>query len=194
MKAFAPPAPYLLAALLAGLVGLAASPVSATSALYLTEVEQAAESTAVVVARIGTAKVGVHPKWQRPITTTTVHVEELLLGSAPEMLTIEQFGGTIDGQTLYIPGDARFERGERCVLFLRQVDGDWFLTAMQQSKYEIRQGPRAQFLTRALSDGLFLRTEQGLKPMDEPPQKPVQTLAELRTVLRSAFGRDGEKR
>ena len=65
---------------------------------------------------------------------------------------------------------------------------------MHQSKYELRGGARAQFLSRALSDGLFLRTPQGLKPMDEPPQKPVQTLAELRTRLRIALGRDGAKR
>ena len=36
MKAIVLPAPYLLASLLVGLVALAASPASATSALYLT--------------------------------------------------------------------------------------------------------------------------------------------------------------
>jgi len=172
---------------------LVVTPAAATSALYLTDVEQAVESTAVVVATIGSARVEVHPKWQRPITLTTIHVAEVLLGSAPKKLTIEQFGGTIAGKTLYIAGDARFEQGERCVLFLRQLDGNWFLTAMQQSKYEIHEAARQVFLRRPLSDGLFVRTDKGLKPFKEPPNKPVLTLGQFREELRRSLSEKGAR-
>jgi len=194
MEASMSPISCLLGSLMVLLSLWVAPPASATSAIYLTEVEQAAESTAVVVATIGSARVEVDPKWQRPITLTTIHVAEVLLGSAPEKLTIEQFGGTIAGKTLFIPGDARLKRGERCVLFLRQVDGNWFLTAMQQSKYEIHEAARQVLLRRTLSDGLFVRTDKGLEPLEEPPHKPVLTLRRLREELRRSFSEKGARR
>ncbi len=187
MKLRLPPILFLGAAVLSLVLLLSASSASATSALYLSEVEQAAQSTAVVVASIGEAKVGVHPKWKRPITTTTVHVQEVIIGKAPAQLTIEQLGGTIDGKTLHIPGDASFRRGERCVLFLRQLDGEWFLTAMQQSKYELREERRGTFLRRSLSEGLFVWGRDGLQPYQEPPTRPLSTLDDFRSRLRRAF-------
>ena len=167
---------------------LSASPAAATSALYLSDVEQAAESTAVVVARIGEARAAVHPKWNRPLTLTSIEVQEVLVGSAPASLTIEQLGGVLDGTVHYIAGDARLERGERCVLFLRKVNGGWFLTAMKQSKYELRESARGTFVRRDLSEGLFVKTPHGLEAYAAPRARPMQLLGELRDKLRRVFG------
>jgi len=158
----------------------------ATTALYVDDVEQAERSTAVVVATIGEADVGIHPKWNRIMTRTEVSVDEVLLGNAPGLLEIEQMGGTLYGETLYVPGDARFRTGERCVLFLRQVDGDWFLTAMEQSKYRLVQTRHGELLERNLSDGIVVRDASfQLRPYKEPPKKPIKTLRSFRALMKS---------
>ncbi len=186
--------PLRAAVLCFALLCMSSSPALATSALYLTDVEQAAESTAVVVARVGAARSAVHPKWNRPLTLTSIDVEEALVGSAPSSLVIEQLGGVLDGKVHYIPGDARLKEGERCVLFLRQVDGSWFLTAMQQSKYQLLEGKRGTFVKRSGSEGLFVNTPEGLKPFAPPRKRPVQLLSELRERLQRALGEKGASR
>ena len=168
---------------------LSASPAGATSALYLSDVEQAAESTAVVIARVGQAHQTVHVEWNRPLTLTSIEVEEVLLGSAPATLSIEQLGGVLNGKVHYIAGDARLKQGERCLLFLRKVDGGWYLTAMKQSKYELRESKRGTFVKRDLSEGLFVNTPAGLKAYEPPRERPVQLLIELREKFRRAFGK-----
>lgn len=168
---------------------LSASSAGATSALFLSDIEQAAESTAVVIARVGQARQSVHTEWNRPLTLTSIEVEEVLVGSAPATLSIEQLGGVLNGKVHYIPGDARLKQGERCLLFLRQVDGGWYLTAMKQSKYELRESKRGTFVSRDLSEGLFVNTPAGLKAYEPPRDKPVQLLIELREKFRRAFGK-----
>ncbi len=176
------------------LLSLIARPASATSALYLSDVEQAAESTAVVIAMVGEVRQAVHPEWNRPLTLTSVEVEEVLVGAAPARLAIEQLGGVLDGKVHYIPGDAVLKRGERCVLFLRNVDGGWFLTAMKQSRYQLLEGKRGTFVKRDLSEGLFVNTPDGLRPFAPPRNSPVQLLSELREKFRRAFGSKGVRR
>jgi hypothetical protein len=171
--------------LLAVLVLAPLSSSDATSALYFTDAEQARLSAAVVVATIGTSRQTLHPTWQRPLTFTEVRVDEVLYGSAPPTLEIEQIAGTIDGITTRIPGDALFEEGERCVLFLRRLDGGWYLTSLGQSKYELLIAPDGPMLHRALSISLYARDEAGrLHPIEEPPTKP-RTLADLRRSMKS---------
>jgi hypothetical protein len=169
------------------LLFISASPAAATSALYLSDVEQAAESTAVVIARVGLARQTVHPEWNRPLTLTAIEVEEVLVGSAPATLSIEQLGGVLNGKVHYIPGDASLKQGERCLLFLRKVDGGWYLTAMKQSKYELRESKRGTFVRRDLSEGLFVNTPDGLKAYEPPREQPVQLLIELREKFRRVF-------
>ncbi|MBJ95679.1 MAG: hypothetical protein CMP23_14550 [Rickettsiales bacterium] len=190
MKLFMSPIHYGIAGLL-GLALLILTPPSAeaTSALYLSDVEQARESTAVVVARVTAVRHSVHPKWNRPLKHSRIEIEEVIVGSAPKVLSIEQFGGVLDGQVHYIPGDAHLLPGERCVLFLREVDGGWFLTAMKQSRYELIDGARATFVKRDLSEGLFVHTKEGLRPFAAPRQRPVQLLQQLRDKLRRELGR-----
>lgn len=165
-----------------------ASIAGATSALYVTDVEQAGLSTAVVVVTVGEAEVKLHPEWKRPMTHTTLRVDEVLYGTAPATLTVEQYGGTMNDQTHYLPGDATLEKGERCVVFLRKVDGGWYLTALQQSKYKLVAHPRlGLLLERKLDGGIFIRNDAGrLVEYLEPPEKPVMTLEEFRRLMKTA--------
>ena len=68
-------------------------------------------------------------------THTKLHLEEVLYGSlSPKInqsgvVQLTQAGGTIGERTLFIPGDARLKQGERCVFFLNEEAGSWYLTA-----------------------------------------------------------------
>ncbi len=164
---------------------LLAGPAEATSALYVTDAQQAELSTAIVVATVGEARTSLSERYHRAITRTELKVEEVLYGAAPAELSIEQFGGTVGERTWYVPGDARFERGERCVLFLRLVEGQWFLTAMEQSKYARRQSPRlGTTLHRELSGGMFVRDATGhLVEFHEPVDRPLRRMKAFKALL-----------
>lgn len=169
--------------LLAAVVLAPLASASGTSVLYFSDAEQARLSSAVVVATVGTSRQAVHPQFQRPMTYTTMHIDEVLYGEAPRSVEIEQMAGTLDGITSRIPGDALFESGEQCVLFLRYVEGGWYLTSLGQSKYQLVAGPRGLMLHRELAMALYSRDDAGrLHRMEEPPQRP-RNLDDLRTSM-----------
>ncbi len=178
------PTPRTTALLLAIAVLATAGLAAATSAIYLTDAEQARLSTAVVVAKVGEVKAEAHPTY-RIVTRTKIQVDEVLYGQAPKDLRLEQIGGTHDGVTVFVPGDARFEAGERCVLFLRQVDGGWYLTAMEQSRYALQdRGRLGTVMQRELHTGLYKRDEQGrLVEYTEPPGRPIKLLRSFRAQM-----------
>ena len=123
-------------------------------------------------------------------------MDEVLYGAAPAELELHQIGGTIGEQTVHIPGDAVFKRGELCVLFLRQHEGRWYLAAMEQSKYRLVEDPRFGLLMeRTLGDGIVTRDEQGrLVDYVEPIQLPIKRLESFRAQLaRLSAGAEGQK-
>ena len=146
---------HLLSLATALAVLLTATWASATTALKVDDREQAALSTAVVVAKVGAHRVVLEPGGRYPLTMWAIEVEETLYGVAPVQLELAQFGGLWEGRMHAIAGDAALEPGERCVLFLKQQDGRWFLTALQQSKYRIEgRGRLGEVLVRELEGGL----------------------------------------
>ena len=91
---------------------------SATTMFHVSDIEQARQSDAVIVATVGTSKTAIHPNKKSIMTETNIFVEEVLTGNAPRFLTIRQMGGTLDGKTMYVPGDARLSEGSKVVLFI----------------------------------------------------------------------------
>lgn len=163
-----------------------AATASATSVLYLTDAQQATLSSAVVVAQVGHSVTDEDPALGHILTHTTLRVEEILFGDAPPELVVHQSGGTVGNRTLHVPGAARLEQGERCVLFLRHVDGRWFLTALEQSKYTIEASIFGERLRRPKLGGLFTADATGSLVPTEEPVRPVLTLVALRSILKQA--------
>ncbi len=172
--------------IVAGLFVLLAAPAAqATSALYVTDVEQAKLSTAVVVATVGQSRFEMSKQYETPITLTEVSVDEVLHGTAPKAVTIEQMGGTVGKISTYIPGDARLEQGTKVVLFLRNVEGGWYLTALEQSQYVVVNGE----LRRTLTSGIFIRNPEGhLVEFKEPSDAPAKTIDTLKRDLATLKG------
>jgi|GEM_PF-1756648 len=187
-----PPSVSLIA-LLAVLLANTAAPRSAeaTSALALSVPEMAQVSAAVVVGTIGTSRQEIHPIHARPVTATVITVDRTLAGAAPPDLEIRQWRGTLNGRTSAIPGDPSLEPGTRALFFLRNVDGQWFLTALSQSVFSLgtETDPR---LHRTVDLALFVRTPDGaLQRLAEPLPVPA-TLSAMESALRGVTLRGEE--
>jgi hypothetical protein len=179
MRRFALFLPALLAMALAMLPSLA----TATSQVYVSIPVLTSQSSAVVLARIGDASTSVDARTHRPRTTTTVQVREVLWGEAPAQVQVIQTRGTVNGQEMRIPGDPALVRGQDVVLFVRKVDGRWYLTALDQSLFELVQNGKATFLRRQLSAGYFEVLPGGKMREVQEKEPPVRTLAALRRLL-----------
>ena len=178
-----------LSALLLAL--LACSVAQATSALALTIPEQAELSAAVVLATVGAASQEVHPEHLRPVTVTALAVERVLLGAAPATVPVRQWRGEQDGRVAFIPGDPDLVPGDRVVALLRQVDGQWFLTALSQSLFIAGAGADPM-LRREVDVALFRRATDGrLVPLHQPQDAPP-TLVALEALLRGVTVRGPE--
>ncbi len=166
---------------------LFAAPARATSVVLLDPVEQAAESTAIVDAVVGDA-VQVDDLGHT-FTDTDLVVREVLAGAAPARFRLRQMKGVRpDGARFFVIGDAELAPGERIVAFVREVEGRWYLTALAQSVWHVREDGTVWRDLDGLS--LFARTERGVVPADESPSDP-ETVDELRAALSGLRGEVG---
>lgn len=110
----------------------------------------------------------------RPLTLTRLLVREYLKGAGPTELTLRQFGGTLDGMTMVVPGDGRLVEGREYLLFLRRGDGVVYLTAMGQSVYEVRPTSNGVMVQRDLSDVEFAAPDArgGIVVVEAPDEAP----------------------
>jgi len=183
-------APLPLSALASALLACAAlllpALVLASTSPLLSDAEQAELSTAVVVAEVEEARLGVDERWDRGVARTSLRVVEVLAGQAPESLVVEQFVGRQGDRVYRMPGDARLSQGERCVLFLREVGGHWYLTAMQLSKYSVLDTASVPRIRRVMTGGIFGGADHdSAQAREHADSATLRTLEELRSSLSS---------
>ena len=155
----------------------------ATTMFFVDDATQAKQSDAVVIATVGTAQT--RSTETSILTETQIIVDEVLSGYAPHALSIIQTGGTYEGKTLYFPGDARLQEGQKVVLFLTEEGGKWYLTALEQSKYDLEKHPRLGWIMkRKLNEGLVVRDSEGhLVPYKPTQKKPFVFLSDFRKQI-----------
>lgn len=112
-----------------------ASVAHATSMVRMDLEEQAEESTAFVDARVGDSHQVDGDRFV--YTDTELVISDVLSGTAPRTLVVRQVGGTVDGRTTRVPGDARLTEDERILAFVRKVDGRWYFTLLGQSVWHV---------------------------------------------------------
>ncbi|MCO4771209.1 MAG: hypothetical protein KDA24_14345 [Deltaproteobacteria bacterium] len=175
---------FLLLLVLASAL-LVAPPAEATSVIFLTDAEQAAFSDAVVLGTVTSQRVETHAAWNRPVTISSFAVEETLHGKAPASIDVQQLKGTVGDVTVALPGSANLKVGERVVLFLHLVDGRWYPTALEQSKYAVKEGRLGLLLSRPpLEADLYEKSADGaLRRIEEPARKPIYRLDDLKEAL-----------
>jgi hypothetical protein len=160
--------------LLLGLLGPA--PADATVMVELSRAELVETADLIVRCTVGAQRTRWNEDQSRILTLSTLTVREYLKGRGPGELVLRQFGGTLDGLTLTVPGDGHVSPGQEVVLFLRQGAGVVYLTAMAQSVYLVTQG----VVRRDLHDVSFAAPgpHGGLVPV-EPPRETDETLRHL---------------
>ncbi|MBM4352292.1 MAG: hypothetical protein FJ109_00630 [Deltaproteobacteria bacterium] len=97
-------------------------------------------------------------------TEYLVKPERVVKGEAPAEVRLRLMGGSLDGKTLTVPGNAPVEEGERVLLALRDQGSFQTLVGMSQGKWSLRsvdgkdrawRGPRLQAF-EPLRDGEVL--------------------------------------
>jgi hypothetical protein len=80
----------------------------------------------------------------RIYTDTTLRVEETWKGDAPDTITIRQPGGRVGDVATRVQGLAKFQMGERSLVFLSDPDTEdhpWVIRGLAQGKFRVTTGP-----------------------------------------------------
>ncbi len=168
------------------LVALTSSLAYATVVVPLTLADQVQRADLVVRARVGSVRSAYVAERGTILSWTELEVTESLKGQAPVTLTLRQMGGTADGQTMLVPGDAHLAPGEEVILFLRRDrngTNDVFLLALAQSAYVVR----GQQASRDLSQLTFAVLGDGTQ-LSEPGHEAAVGVDTLVSQIRSLAG------
>lgn len=173
---------------------MAATTASATIVKSLDLEEMAREADVIVHGTVERQSASWNEERTRIYTVTEVRVTEGLKGphQAGDVIRIRQLGGTVDGITQMIPGNAKLVRGEEVVLFLdRDEKKDLhYVVGMAQGKFRVdRSGPRP-VVDRQLEGLALARVEGGeVRQLHEPPPvaAPAPALEDLKARIRRAL-------
>lgn len=124
----------------------------ATTMVSHTLAQRAQASDRVALVQVLSRRVEGEPTHLKTLTEVSVGTD--VRGRGPSYLTIVQIGGSMNGYQMHIPGDASFEVGEVCLVFLRCDDARCALVAMGEGKVPISQG---QAVVHDLFTGRFIR-------------------------------------
>jgi hypothetical protein len=160
----------------------------ATVVVPLSLADQVGRADRIVRARVVASRSAFEPSRGAILTYTELSVSETLKGTARPVLLLRQMGGTANGQTQLVPGDAHLTVGDEVVLFLRDdpSGANVFLFALAQSAYFVN----GQSASRDLSELTYaILGEQGTQlraPGVEPSQSVDALLAEIRSLVGGA--------
>jgi len=88
-------------------------------------------------------------------TEITFRAEEVLKGSArvpsSGLLTISLVGGTLNGQTLKIPGMPVFQPGEEVVIFLEATATNYAICGLQQGLFRVNSKDAVKRVSRTVA-------------------------------------------
>ena len=162
---------------------------SATVARYLSLPALVDISHVIVRAKVGDAKTFTDAKWKKPMTNTTLEIQQVYLGDkAMKRAVVQQLGGEVHGVTLKIAGDAKLVKGAEVIVFLKRGDGGvYYLSAMAQASYELQRKGGKAWVQRDLSGLAFPSPldPRDLKPASEGPRELASFEAELTTLIAS---------
>ncbi len=167
-----PPPAVLVAGLLIALCGFPASG-GATTMPYTTLPELVEASDLIVRGVVTDTRSFVDPETERITTRATIDDEVVYLGDlGRDTFEVEQWGGRVDGRTLRIPGNARWEVGQEVVVFLEYHDGPErfpaFLVAMTQAKFDIDYDGDDPTIRRSRSGVEFVDPGEAPGKLEEP--------------------------
>jgi len=163
---------------------------SATVVIPLSREELTAQSDFIVRVSVVSQRSGWNDDHSQIVTWTRLRVAEYLKGTGETELTLRQFGGTVDGMTSAVAGDAQFSVGQHAVLFLRRGPGVVFLTALAQAAFVVTIDPNDRAMVRRDLSGLaFARWESGRMVAMDAPREAGETLEHILRDVRAIVSR-----
>ena len=135
------------------------------------------------------------PQRSRIYTVTKVRVSETLKGDATKdrVLTVRQLGGTVDGISQIIAGNAKLADGEEVIVFLRRDPEEplHYVVGMAQGKYTVDRSSPQPRVVRNLRGLALAETKDGrlLTPIEPKaaPERPAPSLSAFKAQVRSAL-------
>lgn len=162
---------------------LAAAVASATTIVYVPLKRSVQMSDLVLVGYV----VGVQPEYGREgeiVTRVNLLVEERLKGAAEpgQIFSFHAFGGSLDGVNVETVGEARYRLGEKVLVQLEDVDGEYHTLGLAFGKWNVaRDKAGSPWITRELADLEMVGVEEA--PVEQVP------LDRMRQAVRAAAGR-----
>ncbi len=140
----------------------AAIPADASTFLAQSTDQLVADSHAVVQGEV----LQVHSYWNKSgriiVTEAIVRVIDTIAGSAPSVVILRTFGGTVEGFTVEAHGFPTFEKGPELLLFVsNQADGTAEVTGYRQGQYRIVRDKAGVMAVPMLENGVRLLTREG---------------------------------
>ncbi|XXX72023.1 hypothetical protein WMF30_30695 [Sorangium sp. So ce134] len=155
------------------------APADATTAVLLSREELVRKSATVARVTVGKSYTTESDDGKSIVTRTELTVTQPLKADkeGPKVILLEQIGGTYNGKTQRVLGDAQLSQGEDAVVFLRPGDkGRWHFTALALSVYHVD----TKGLARRSLEGLHFvrRTGGAIVPIQAPAEEvePVESL------------------
>lgn len=147
---------------------------AALSVVFVDLGELTRQSDAVVLGTVIEQRAAYLDEYGIEVNETRIAVEQTLRGTPPADLWFRTLGGPVP-----VPGVEQFAIDERAVVFLRQADGAWWVTAMGQSKMTVTDGPLGEVATRQMHVSAYVRDDAGNLVAYRPPGRSlaVSTLA-----------------
>jgi hypothetical protein len=172
----------------------AAIPATATIVRALSIEQLTATADVIAEGRVTAQSSSWNDEKTRIYTVTTLAVLTAHKGPVKpgETLQIRQIGGTVDGLTQSIVGNAKLSVGEEMLVFLdRDEDrGLHYVVGMAQGKFSIDRASPTPRLDRPLQNLSTLDAKGSPVPLVTPGAAPtVQALDGLRARIRDAINR-----
>lgn len=175
------------------LVALVAAPSMASTFLAMSDVELVTQADAVVQGRI----ISQRSSWDAAggviVTESAVRVQQVLVGRAPDVVTVRTAGGQVGDLAVDAVGFPKFNDRERVLLFLSDNgDGTSRVLGYQQGHFEVveRLDGVKMAVPRTEDGASFLSRSGQLKP-----ERPSMLLRDFkRGVRRIAREQRGEIR
>jgi hypothetical protein len=177
----------ILVVLAALFLSVLSATASATMAIFISREELVQQSVVIARVKVGKAVTSESDDGTAIVTRTEVEVNQFLKGSGQTKLVVEQIGGTYNGKTQRLLGDAYLRPGEDAVVFLVTGEkGRMNYAALSLSVYHVDDKGMAKRDFAGLS---FVRRADGqLKPV--APVEVAEPVEQLMTdIVRLAGGK-----
>jgi|JI10StandDraft_1071094.scaffolds.fasta_scaffold479981_2 uncharacterized membrane protein len=138
-------------------------PAGATIVQSLSLEEMSRKADVIVHGRVVEQATAWNETRSRIYTVTTIEVQERLKGLGASSIRVRQLGGTVDGLTQSIVGNARLVVGEEVVVFLNRDEAKdlHYVVGMAQGKYAVDRSTPVPTIRHDLAGLALARIQEG---------------------------------